>query len=507
MAKGHQNRLARIKLMSLYQKAVFFTGIIFAFGGQLHGKDRPSPTPQHTQIMYLDDLEVRTWTSEDSDIFTIENTLIRELQNDPNSAYIHYLLSHIMLRAFSQSPSELFLLKQASDLAQQAIDLAPQSDFGYVALADVLDQMGNPEKAQSLLEASNFNNKSWRAIFNHARLAEGRIEAQQMLQLYDKALLVPGAKKPIIMPYVVASLQSEYKGERLVSMLEKWNQRYPSPLLDLTLAISYTESSRFDLAHKAYQNILVVDPQNVEAKINDAVILYKNFDRPNEAITLFEPVVSNDLRKLTVSTQSLIWAHLGVAYLKTNNKARAEHSFIESISVSDDFQTLRFIATSYKELGMNQELTEMLLNLNAKIPGNGLVYALLGETLSEKLSRHEEALVVFSDAITLEPERSDYYNGMGLTYYRMAKYKEALKLFTHATLINPNDATAKYNEACVFSITGQKVQAIDALKEALALDPSLSKNAQTDGDFNNIHQDERFVELLGNETASDLLGH
>ena len=65
------------------------------------------------------------------------------------------------------------------------------------------------------------------------------------------------------------------------------------------------------------------------------------------------------------------------------------------------------------------------------------------------------------------PNRSDYYNGMGLAYYRMNKNEKALALFREATEIDPNDATAMYNGACVLSKLGQVKDSLTALPRSI----------------------------------------
>ena len=98
----------------------------------------------------------------------------------------------------------------------------------------------------------------------------------------------------------------------------------------------------------------------------------------------------------------------------------------------------------------------------------------------------------------VDPDRSDYYNGMGLTYYRKKSYAAALKLFVTASEVDPNDATARYNQACVLSLMGRRDEAINTLAEALSLDPRLMQSARADADFAAIKGSEKFQALMQN---------
>jgi tetratricopeptide (TPR) repeat protein len=128
------------------------------------------------------------------------------------------------------------------------------------------------------------------------------------------------------------------------------------------------------------------------------------------------------------------------------------------------------------------------------------MHAILGETLSEHLSQHQDAISAFTDAITLDPERGDFYNGMGLAYYRAKNYPQALKLFAAAMRLDPKDAVAKYNEACVLSILGRRDEALESLADAISLDPQLLQTARKDTDLANIRSVPRFREITENTT-------
>src|SRR5690606_24747905 len=95
-----------------------------------------------------------------------------------------------------------------------------------------------------------------------------------------------------------------------------------------------------------------------------------------------------------------------------------------------------------------------------------------------------------------EPGRSDFYNGMGLAYYRMQRQEDALRLFKEATKVDPNDATARYNEACVLARLGRVEQAIGSLQEAITLDPRLVHTARKDADFANMNSNADFKKLM-----------
>src|SRR5690606_21255047 len=120
----------------------------------------------------LNQLEIRTWTADENELDQIEHALVRVIQIDPRSAHAHHLLSHLLVRMYSENPGKMYLLKQASDLSQQAIDLDPGFAGGYTSYAHLLDLMGNTDAAMKMLkevEAAGIQ-PNWRFYLTRARL-------------------------------------------------------------------------------------------------------------------------------------------------------------------------------------------------------------------------------------------------------------------------------------------------------------------------------------------------
>jgi tetratricopeptide (TPR) repeat protein len=445
-------------------------------------------------------LEVRVWTADEHELNFLEQDVVKVIQLDPHSAVGHGLLAHLMVRFFSKDPSDLYILKQASDLAQQAIDLAPSAPYGYVAMADILDLMGSADRGLKLLDDAERTGMApnWRFAFTRARLLGGDDAGSvKTLKLLEQALAFKDVEPRVVVPYVVALLQSEASGEQLVAKLEDWNKRFPSPLFELTEAITDADLGKFQKAHALYGKIIKDDPSNKEAKVNDAIVLYRDLKEGQRAATLLEEVLAEHPADLSPAVRSMVSAHLGAAYLQRKMYDKANASFVAAISGEpENLGVLDFVTRSYRDAKAQDRLASLLSGLNDQVPGSGMLHALLGETLSEHLGRQDEALRAFSDAITLDPERSDFYNGMGLAYYRKKSYPDALKLFVAATEIDPNDATARYNAACVLSLMGRGDEAINTLAEAITLDPRLMQTARGDSDFAGLKASMKFQDLV-----------
>jgi len=455
------------------------------------------PVTKHEER--LSKLEDRVWLAEDFELHDVEHKIAREIQLFPRSAYAHYLMSLVLKRSFARDPSDLIYLKQSSQTAQQAVELAPDKDFGYIAMSDVLDLMGNGDKALSLLNNAEMSGlePSWRFYFLRARLMADTADTGQIMGLLQTAMDFKNSHWKIITPYIVAILKSDYRGEKLIEKIKTWNKQYPSPLFDLTLAIELELSNKHIAAHKLYEKILKEYPENKEAAINDAVILYKHLGRSEKAIAQIKNVIKTLEKNSPTFVKSIANAHIGAAYLSLKKYKDAQNYFVKAVVIDPSNLNLTdFIAKSYRENKSDKELANFLKQLALNHSGSPVIYALLAEVLSEKMGKHDEAIEAFKDALVLDPEQGEYYTGMGLAYYRKKDFATALEKFQEASKIDPNDAIARYNEACVHSLMNNKRKALRKLQDALALDPRLTDNLRTDTDLDNIRSEPAFKEIF-----------
>ena len=186
----------------------------------------------------------------------------------------------------------------------------------------------------------------------------------------------------------------------------------------------------------------------------------------------------------------------------------AERFAIESISgASDRDATVVAVMNSYKSSGKFKNALSLLESLNDRVPGLHMSYALQGELLVEKEHRPQDALTAYSAAITLEPSRSEYYNGRGLAYFSLGDLMPALQDYQTAARVNPSDASARYNVACALARLGKVEEAVEALASALDLDERLLKLAENDKDFVALHNLPAFKAVLTGKSQQVQVAH
>jgi len=475
--------------------------IFLAFLFTLHASSseaNPAPQAPLTQALQHKNLEESIWLADVDQLDQLEKSAARIVQMDPYSGYGHYLLAELYLKQFKQNPSQLRLLRQSSELAQQAIELNPKEDYGYIVSAQVLDLMGYTDNALAILDGDSNSpiQPSWRVDFIRGQLLSGQSPESEILIDFEASLQAKDSSPNIIIPYVIATLQSGSQGPTLIEELRTWRKKYPSRLFDLSLAMALSDNKQYGEAHKIYAQLQKNNPGFVEAYINDGIILYNHLKRPHDAKTVLMSLVNSHLN-LDSQRKTIVRAHLGKINLEHfRNYEEARKNFLEAIATAKN--PMEWIAFAHKAYETNQRLRDFVVlldELRPRIPGSSYLYALEGEVLSESLAMHERAVESFNSAIILDPDRSEFYNGLGLTYYRMHQLDRALSVFHEASKLDPQDATSRYNEACVLAIMGRPSEALGSLREAIVLDPRLQQTARLDKDFSSIRVTEQFQSL------------
>jgi len=457
----------------------------------------------------LKDLEIKAWTADENELYKVEQEIVKVLQREPNSAYAHHLLSHLMVRIYSRNPGDMYILKQASDLAQQAIDLDPSFSGGYASYAHLLDLMGNTDGALKLMKDAEGAGieANWRFYLTRARLTADESPTDRTLNLLRTAISFTDTQPDVIVPYIIAVINTQKTPAIIISSLEDWNLKYPHNLFALSLGVAYTENKEYKKAETVYASILNGQPDHLEASVNLAVLQYRHLNIVDKAVNSLATILAG--RKTRDLTTNMIRLHLGAAHLKTKKFDLAKAEFLATVASDPaNMGVIDFVANSYRGMSAHKELAAFLDSVTKDVTGSGIYYALMGETLSEKLGQHSDAIKAYKNAIVLDPSRSDYYNGLGLAMYREKNYDVALKVFVKATEIDPSDATARYNEACMLAILGQSEEAINSLAEAITLDPRLMRSAINDEDFKNIRGNIKFRNLLvGPDSPEMRIGH
>lgn len=447
-------------------------------------------------------LEKQLWLTDGRDLQALEADIIREIQHNPQSVHHHYLLANVYLRRFLLNPAQNKLLEQALHLARQTVALDSNSEFGYLALADIYDVVGRTDEAQEVFRVFTYHAKikrSWRYYLTKAKIFLNEKTLNNSLKLLRQALHSKGALQEVVIPYIIVMIDAKYAGEpdRVIVALEQWRSQMPHRLFDQYLAAIHMHTGSYQKAWQLYSDLLSHDPHNHELRRNKAIIAYTHMGKDEEAQQEFINLLATS-KSISQLERAVINTHLGIIYLRRNNETQAHQVFLAALAQypSDSDTLLELIVGAYRDKEKFHQLANFIEQLNIERPGNAVYYGLLGDVLTEYLGDYRRAAIAYEDAIVLDPYNSRLYSALGMTRYRLREFEQALQMFGKARSLDSLDATAFYNEACVYALLSRDAEAIYSLQKAIELDATLREHAREDSDFDKIRTLPAFINMV-----------
>lgn len=446
-------------------------------------------------------LEKELWSTSNEKLHALEDAIIREIQHNPESVHHHYLLTNVYLRHFLNSPIQSKWLDKAIKLARQTIYLDTNSELGYLALADIYDVVGKTEKAKEVFRVFTYRTtieKSWRYYLIKAKIFLTAEAVDNSLKLLQTALQKEGAPQEIVIPYVIVMLDAKHAGnmQAVVAAVERWRQKIPNPLFDQYIASLHMSNGNYEEARQLYRAMLDKDPFNREARRNWAIIAYRHMQNYEGAQKELLALLDNkeNVSQLEISVINL---HLGIIYLHRAKQTQARDAFLSAFDITNnDDAMLEFVIAAYKQQKQFHQLASFLEHLNIEKPGNSIYYGILGDVWTEHIGDYRRAASAYKNAIVLDPYNGRLYSALGMAHYRLREFEQALKMFGKARTLDTLDATAFYNEACVYALLSRSEEAVSSLQKAIELDSSLRKHAREDADFDKIRELPAFIDMV-----------
>lgn len=200
----------------------------------------------------------------------------------------------------------------------------------------------------------------------------------------------------------------------------------------LTLGLVLQSHEDLDEAEKCYLQAIEVDPTLAAAHNNLGAIARKLGDS-EQAISHFKRAIAED--------PDYAQAHfnLGLVLKKASKYEESEQCFLKAIQLKPDF------AEAYIDYGM----------------------------LLQHFGKPEVAEEKYRRALELDPKLSATYVNLGVVLCHTGRFSEADSLFKAGSLIHPNDTGLLINWSNAQKDMGNIKVAIELLKNALTIDPTL----------------------------------
>jgi Flp pilus assembly protein TadD len=146
------------------------------------------------------------------------------------------------------------------------------------------------------------------------------------------------------------------------------------------------------------------------------------------------------------------------------------------------------------EYGHNEEALKDIDKLIKFQPDTALNYILKGQVLTA-MKKYEEAFKAFDKATSLDPERPDVWGMKAEVLLKMNKYNKAISSINKELELLPDNPSGIYKRACIYSLKGDKTNALTDLKKAISLNHSFKELASNDEAFKSLYDDKDFMIL------------
>ncbi|MGO1728138.1 MAG: tetratricopeptide repeat protein, partial [Flavobacteriaceae bacterium] len=117
-----------------------------------------------------------------------------------------------------------------------------------------------------------------------------------------------------------------------------------------------------------------------------------------------------------------------------------------------------------------EQANDLLLELKSIEPNNDDISLMIANVLS-KLDKHDEAISVLNESLTIASEPADVYAMLGMEYLFVENFNAAKEAYIQCVKLDKSDYTALYNVIYCFDFLDQKEEAIHFLNNFINQNP------------------------------------
>jgi len=231
------------------------------------------------------------------------------------------------------------------------------------------------------------------------------------------------------------------------------------------LALENQHRKNFDVAQDLYNQVLKINPNNVNA-LNNIGLLFQNKRDYKKANNYFEKPIEID--------PNFIKAHnnLGVTFKLLGENEKAKSCYEKTLEIDPNNSiAINNLGNAFKELGEHQNAIscyEKAIKIN---PNYIDAYINLG-TIFLELEEIKKSINYFEKAIEIDPNFIKAQNNLGLAFFELGEIEKAKSCYEKALEIDPNNSIALNNLGNAFKELGEHQNAISCYEKAIKINPN-----------------------------------
>jgi serine/threonine protein kinase/tetratricopeptide (TPR) repeat protein len=260
------------------------------------------------------------------------------------------------------------------------------------------------------------------------------------------------------------------------------------------LASAYLSSGRSTEALQAYQKAIEINPYYWMNHLSLGNAYYQIADYA-KAVDSYRRVTDLDPKN------PFAYINIGAILLQTGRFQEAIDPLQKSLQINPDGQGYSNLGIAYfylkqydQAIAAYEKAVQLVPNSDMFVGNLAEAYFLAGQK-DRATSTFESAISLAYKDLQVNPRDAQTKGRLALWYGKKGDVKQALKFIGEARSIDPNDVDLIYYQAQAFALSGDKVKALAALREAFkkGQPPQI---AQAEPDLQNLQDDPAFKSLV-----------
>lgn len=258
--------------------------------------------------------------------------------------------------------------------------------------------------------------------------------------------------------------------------IDSTNTKYYFTLADVFLASGTVDGCLLTLKH-----ILLIDPENKDAKMKmaKAYIYIPDFA---QALALTNEIIKAD------GNNAEAYFLQGIALKGGGDTTKAIQSFMMAVQKKPDFYDAYMqlgLLHSEKHNSIAPQYFDNAIQIDSSVNeawyAKGKFYHDLGDNALQQNQtakadqQYEQAKKIYKHLIVKDPQYQDAYFNLGTIYYNQDSLDMALRMFNLAIQMAPTYAEAYYGRGLVHEVNGETDEAASDFRQALNLQPDYEK--------------------------------
>lgn len=228
-----------------------------------------------------------------------------------------------------------------------------------------------------------------------------------------------------------------------------------------------SESGKDSLSKVYFNKAIGHDSAFAEAYYNFGIDC-SNAGKYGEAFRYFKKAIDND------PEYAKAYCQFGVAYMDSGLSERAIAYFDSAKSIDPEYANPHYYrGIIFYKLGQYGSAIAEYEKAVSIDPDYAEAYNSLGFAYIMALGKPEQAIDILNKAIKLDPKLSSAYVNLGHANFKLLRYQEAIKLYTTALGIDPDNAVTLKSRGNALIRAGQFDKGMEDLRKAAQLNPEL----------------------------------